>query len=78
MTVRHENYYEKAPPCPNCGSTDTVPIIYGLPAEEAFEEEREGKVVLGGCIIFENSPKWHCKSCGYEWGRHEAEQGDED
>lgn len=66
-----EDWFEKAPSCPVCGSEDTVPIVYGLPTEETMEYARRGKVVLGGCIIHESSPAWHCNSCGYEWGKYE-------
>ena len=28
-----------------------------------------GRVVLGGCCLFEGCPKWKCHACGHEWGR---------
>ncbi len=56
------------PKCPNCKTKKgVIPIIYGLPAPEAFEEEKKGKLVLGGCCVGPDSPDWYCKSCGEEW-----------
>lgn len=54
--------------CPECGSENVVPIVYGLPSWEAWEEELEGKIRLGGCCISEDSPKYACKDCHCEWG----------
>jgi hypothetical protein len=45
-----------------CGSERVAPILYGLPANEPDE-----MVHLGGCIISEDNPSWHCKACGHEW-----------
>jgi predicted RNA-binding Zn-ribbon protein involved in translation (DUF1610 family) len=53
--------------CPKCGSSNVIPIIYGLPSYEAFLESKEGKIKLGGCIVSDDNPNWHCKDCGHEW-----------
>ncbi len=53
--------------CPKCKSINVIPIVYGLPTPEAEEEAKKGLFKLGGCIVSEESPKWHCKNCGYEW-----------
>jgi len=45
-----------------------IPIIYGLPTEEAAEEAKEGKFALGGCCVSDDSPQWHCRDCEHEWG----------
>ncbi len=58
----------RKPPCPKCGSPDVIPIMYGLPSEEAAEEARQGKIALGGCCISDDSPRWHCRDCEPEWG----------
>ena len=50
--------------CPNCGSSNQLPIVYGLQGQKI----REG-VILGGTVVTENDPKWHCGDCSYEWGR---------
>ena len=31
----------------------------------------EGKIVLGGCIISDNDPMWHCIDCSHEWGKRQ-------
>ena len=52
------------PKCPKCSSKDSVvPIAYGLPGDEMRKEAGEEKIVLGGCIIREDSPNWYCKEC---------------
>jgi ribosomal protein L37AE/L43A len=64
----------KKPPCPKCGSTNVVPICYGFPTPEALKEQKQGKIVLGGCCIDRDIPKWHCNDCEHEWSnRHESE-----
>jgi len=53
--------------CPNCGSKDVIPIVYGYPPEELGREAKEGKVHLGGCGIYESNPQNYCKKCETEW-----------
>jgi len=50
--------------CPNCGSTDFKRLIYGLPAEDLTEEERD-YYRPGGCVV--RIEDWHCENCCYEW-----------
>lgn len=60
------------PPCPSCGSTDVVPVLYGLPGGEAWKAEAEGRVVLGGCLpagrsgdpVRDWGQHFSCRSCG--------------
>ena len=52
------------PTCPKCGSTNSIPIVYGKPSNEGLEKARRGEIVLGGCIITPNCPKHKCKECG--------------
>ena len=52
--------------CEACGKTTVVPILYGLPTEEAFESARRGEIALGGCIVDIGNPTLTCTSCG--WG----------
>jgi hypothetical protein len=58
---------EKRPCCPKCRSELAVPIVFGLPADEALIDAERGKIALGGCMVSENDPEWRCKSCGHEW-----------
>jgi hypothetical protein len=49
------------PKCPKCKvNTKVIPILYGMPPTDLFEEEREGKVRLGGCVAGKNFPNWFC------------------
>lgn len=58
--------------CPNCGSKDTLKILYGYPSHKLFLEAESGKVKLGGCCIFEGGPEYFCKDCEHEWNRKQA------
>ena len=60
--------------CPSCGSDQVLPIQYGFPPDELMEESRQGRVILGGCCISDESPEWHCASCDHEWGRLFSDQ----
>ena len=46
--------------------------MYGMPTHEAWEEAKQGKFVIGGCCVSDDSPKWHCQACGYEFGKYLA------
>jgi len=57
--------------CPACRSRRVVQILYGFPdltpeLQRALDEER---AVLGGCVVFEDAPRWHCMACAQRWGR---------
>ena len=48
--------------CPVCKKKDKViPITYGLPGKELMELSKSGEVILAGCVISTNSPRWYCK-----------------
>lgn len=56
--------------CPSCGSREIARIQWGRPR---FTKELEaaldaGVVVLGGCMVASDSPRWRCRSCGHEFG----------
>ena len=64
--------------CPSCGYKPVAKIIYGLPKDpesspyerKLYELEEEGKVVFGGCIFTNDSPKWECSKCNQKiWKR---------
>lgn len=48
--------------CPNC-DTATIPVAYGYPSFEMFEDARSGTIALGGCVIGSDDPKRCCPSC---------------
>jgi hypothetical protein len=68
----------RAPPtCPACASAAVVPILYGSPAEAALEDERAGKLALGGCVLTDDDPEWRCTSCGRDFGRARRDEFDD-
>ena len=54
--------------CPACGHKPVATIMYGYPIEcpELDAEIEAGKVVLGGCVLYEVNPAWQCTSCDRE------------
>lgn len=55
--------------CPRCGSRETVRIQYGLPADsEQLEADiKAHRVVLGGCMVWDDQPDLSCAACGLEF-----------
>ena len=55
--------------CPKCGQKEEViPIIYschGSDYERYRKLEKEGKVLMAGCILSVDTPKFYCKRCKY-------------
>jgi len=55
--------------CPKCNSAENViPIIYSCSRsdyERYRQMEREGKVLMAGCIVSVETPKYYCKACKY-------------
>jgi hypothetical protein len=51
-------------PCPACGSTDAIRIIYGFPDIELSMASLSGDVALGGCMCGPESPDFECRDCG--------------
>jgi hypothetical protein len=59
------------PACPQCGrGGHPIPILYGLPEEEALARARNGEIHLGGCYVtgLLSDPHWYCTTCGERWG----------
>ncbi|WP_346619239.1 hypothetical protein [Blastococcus montanus] len=54
--------------CPGCGREDSIPVVYGLPGGDIFEQAEHGRVALGGCLVMEEQPAFVCRSCDLEWG----------
>ena len=51
--------------CPSCGAPlKRVRILYGYPTPETEARATRGEVVLAGCLIGEDDPKWACAACG--------------
>jgi hypothetical protein len=53
--------------CPQCGSKNVIPIMYGYPSSEAGEKEVKGAIRLGGCCITDDDLQWYCKDCKKEF-----------
>ena len=66
---------ETSTTCPKCGSQDVLPILYGMPSREMTEESIAGKIALGGCVIFSDSPDRLCGNCGHDWREGEGGTG---
>lgn len=62
--------------CPKCGSRNIARIQWGMPVwtEELERDLKEGRVVLGGCGISDESRDWECRECGHRFGEGIAVQ----
>ena len=52
--------------CPDCG-TKLVPIVFGMPGPELFDQAQQGNVILGGCCMMPINPTRGCTKCGWEY-----------
>ena len=55
--------------CPECSSTNTARIVYGLlePNDQLEEDIKNNKVHPGGCVISFDDPNRHCNNCEFEF-----------
>jgi hypothetical protein len=51
-------------PCPRCGATDAVPVLYGYPGPEMADASERGDIRLGGCMVWSEAPDYECRACG--------------
>jgi len=50
--------------CPSCRQTVVpIPIAYGYPSADLFEDADAGRVQLGGCVVTGDDPEWACPAC---------------
>ena len=63
--------------CPNCGKSSVAEILWGevLLTDEGWKNLEEKKIVLGGCCVTDNDPKYECNDCNHQWG--DAKHNDE-
>lgn len=56
--------------CPRCGSRNTAPILWGMPAfdEELAVKIAKNDIFLGGCCVGINDPTFHCYKCKKDFG----------
>jgi len=57
--------------CSECGSKRIANIEYGLPylSETERMDVESGKIVLAGCVVSDDDPKWECADCGKQFWR---------
>lgn len=55
--------------CPECGSLEVIPIVYGYPADMGayLKAVDEGRFAPGGCCVDGSNPDWHCRDCEHRW-----------
>ena len=47
--------------CPEGHRDSIIPILYGYPSEEMFNQSDSGIIALGGCEVSDCDPNWWCK-----------------
>lgn len=53
--------------CPGCGHSPLASILYGyvVGIDDGLDKKlKEGRIVLGGCCVSDDDPKWECTNCG--------------
>ncbi|WP_104526011.1 hypothetical protein [Blastococcus atacamensis] len=63
--------------CPGCGEENSIPLIYGMPGAEDFQQAERGVVALGGCLMPEDVAAFVCRSCDLSWGSEADPTADE-
>lgn len=60
---------EKPIKCLHCGFEPVSELLYGIQEidEKLQKDIDERKVLLGGCSILKDSPKWFCSNCHTEY-----------
>ena len=60
--------YRDGKKCPEClDEKSIITIEYGFPGQEMREKYERGEIKLGGCVISEDNPEYHCNKCENEW-----------
>jgi hypothetical protein len=61
------------PPCPACSSPDVLPFLYGEPMPDVkgsmLGMKPDDEVVIGGCLVDPDNPRWKCRACRHDFGR---------
>ena len=62
--MRYE-FSRKPRRCPVCNEKTVASILYGEPAfsPKLAADLEEKRIVLGGCIVTDDDPKWQCTAC---------------
>ncbi|RXK58486.1 hypothetical protein ESA94_17775 [Lacibacter luteus] len=71
VMVPDTSFYQKfydSKKCPIClRSKYVLPITYHLPTKKMFRKARNGKMYLGGCMVYDYSPHFYCKKDEFEF-----------
>jgi len=57
----------KAPSCPECGSSNVVPVIHGPMTPSLQSSINKGQAVVANREEWEGMTEWYCKDCGCDW-----------
>ncbi len=55
--------------CPACSSENVAKILYGLPRNSRGVRRvlKTKLFVVGGCVVRQGRPLWHCNECKHKW-----------
>jgi DNA-directed RNA polymerase subunit RPC12/RpoP len=55
--------------CPRCGSREIARVRYGMPplGDQPEADLAARRVVLGGCMVWDDQPDRSCRTCGLEF-----------
>jgi hypothetical protein len=56
--------------CPECQSTQVVPIVHGIPTAAQSKALKTGRAIVADREEWEGMSEWYCKACGTDWSRH--------
>ncbi len=57
------------PRCPNC-TNKMIKIVYGMPDTDTMKKAQRGEIFLGGCVIEEFQPEYHCNKCRRSYNKN--------
>jgi len=68
QALKDKKYYLIDGKCSRCGSTHIGKYLYGLirPNKKLDGKINKGEIRLGGCMISDDSPNYHCIKCGVD------------
>ena len=67
MTTSHSTLL-----CPNCDSRNIARVQFGMPDisdDKLLQDEKDGKIILAGCVMSDSDPHYYCNDCKYQWRR---------
>ena len=63
--------------CPDCGGK-ILPVMYGMPGEEAMKASERGELFLGGCMLEDTAFRCECGATAFSFDETSAESLDVD